>query len=488
MLRPAEPKQLCHGKGNGGVNEGYRGGEWEEFYEFTGTKLQEFPLPADLPLDLGRELDRLAQLLAAQEPTAVCERAVPTRAHLDAARADHDRLRPQMIALQEELDWEVYRAYGLLTDAEAKTLIADCVPEPLRLGERAFEIVLARKVAAGEAETAWFDAPRLHPDHRAARALARRVPRDRRRRASTSIEKRRDIALIERPECKRRWAAPAVGEEGGARRCGPGCSTGASSPSCGSACATAIAQPRTAHRQPARRPARRRRRTSSPSPSSTPPTTSASRDLAAGRGPGGGGRRRARAVPRRAALQGLRACVKRAEWERTWELQREEDRTGQNLHIPVPPKYKPADFRAVSYWSQRGKLDVPKERFVSYPGASRDADPTLLLGWAGWDHRDQAQALVNLVNDRTHAGRLGRRPRHAAARRARRGAAVGAPVARRVRRRVGRQPGRGVPGLPRRAAPPPRAHRRGLARVAAGHGHPWAPAEDHDMRPPAGRS
>ena len=36
----------------------------------------------------------------------------------------------------------------------------------------------------------------------------------------------------------------------------------------------------------------------------------------------------------------------------------------------MPPKYKPADFRAVSYWSQRGKLDVPKERFVSYPGAS----------------------------------------------------------------------------------------------------------------------
>jgi hypothetical protein len=24
----------------------------------------------------------------------------------------------------------------------------------------------------------------------------------------------------------------------------------------------------------------------------------------------------------------------------------------------------------------------------------------LLLGWAGWDHKDQAQALVNLVNDR----------------------------------------------------------------------------------------
>ncbi|MFI7013476.1 DUF7008 domain-containing protein [Streptomyces sp. NPDC050164] len=43
---------------------------------------------------------------------------------------------------------------------------------------------------------------------------------------------------------------------------------------------------------------------------------------------------------------------------------------------------------------------MPKERFISYPGASPDGDPSLLLGWAGWNHRDQAEALVNLLNDR----------------------------------------------------------------------------------------
>lgn len=36
-----------------------------------------------------------------------------------------------------------------------------------------------------------------------------------------------------------------------------------------------------------------------------------------------------------------------------------------------------------------------------YPGASPDSDSSLLLGWAGWNHRDQAEALVNLVNDRS---------------------------------------------------------------------------------------
>jgi hypothetical protein len=92
--------------------------------------------------------------------------------------------------------------------------------------------------------------------------------------------------------------------------------------------------------------------------------------------------------------------VKRAEWERVWEKQREEDRTGVRLDIEVPPKYGPTDFRKPSYWSQRGKLDVPKERFISYPDAAPDADPTLLLGWAGWDHKDQAAALVGIITDR----------------------------------------------------------------------------------------
>ncbi|MET7726008.1 hypothetical protein ABZT44_35125 [Streptomyces mirabilis] len=92
---------------------------------------------------------------------------------------------------------------------------------------------------------------------------------------------------------------------------------------------------------------------------------------------------------------------KRAQWEEVWDLQREEDATGKRRNIPLAPKYTSADFAKSSYWSNRGKLDVPKERFVSYPDANPDADPTLLLGWAGWDHRDQAQALVNLVKDRT---------------------------------------------------------------------------------------
>ncbi len=50
--------------------------------------------------------------------------------------------------------------------------------------------------------------------------------------------------------------------------------------------------------------------------------------------------------------------------------------------------------------AHRGKLDVPKERFISYPQASPDGDGSLLLGWAGWDHREQAHALMTIIEDR----------------------------------------------------------------------------------------
>jgi hypothetical protein len=78
---------------------------------------------------------------------------------------------------------------------------------------------------------------------------------------------------------------------------------------------------------------------------------------------------------------------KRAAWEDTWRLQRRED-AGEILDapIPVPPKYASADFVRKKYWAHRGELDVPKERFVLYPDAGRDTDPTAILGWAGWDH------------------------------------------------------------------------------------------------------
>jgi hypothetical protein len=85
---------------------------------------------------------------------------------------------------------------------------------------------------------------------------------------------------------------------------------------------------------------------------------------------------------------------KRAAWEHTWELQRREDAQEKVSEVPVPPRFASADFLDSRFWSVRGKLDVPKERFISYPHAERDSDPTPVIGWAGWDHLQQAKALA----------------------------------------------------------------------------------------------
>jgi len=87
---------------------------------------------------------------------------------------------------------------------------------------------------------------------------------------------------------------------------------------------------------------------------------------------------------------------KRAAWERTWDLQRREDAGEDVGDIPVPPKYDPEDFKDPASYRLRGKLDVPKERFISYPGCEGDDDKSPLFGWAGWTHLQRAQALSAL--------------------------------------------------------------------------------------------
>jgi hypothetical protein len=81
-------------------------------------------------------------------------------------------------------------------------------------------------------------------------------------------------------------------------------------------------------------------------------------------------------------------------WLETWEQQRAEDR-GDTISPLPPPKYGPTDF-VDHYYGLRGQLDVPKERFISYPYCESDTDGEPVYGWAGWDHLQRAQALASL--------------------------------------------------------------------------------------------
>ena len=196
-------KQVFHNKGAGGVNEGFKQEDWEQFREFAGTGLGAFPFAESRAscLPLARLLDRLGQEYVSSLPDAVVRRATPTQANLDEARAKTASLRGRMIALQEELDWQCYQLYGLLD--EDLRYPGDDLPE-LALGQRAFEIVMARQMAKGELQTSWFERHGSTPiteipddwPETYRNLVARRIK---------TIETNKEIDLIERPEYKRRW-------------------------------------------------------------------------------------------------------------------------------------------------------------------------------------------------------------------------------------------------------------------------------------------
>ncbi|WP_030293912.1 BREX-2 system adenine-specific DNA-methyltransferase PglX [Streptomyces katrae] len=382
-------KMVSHSKGTEGHQSGIKTELWEQFYEFTGTKLQEFPLPAVQPTIFATALDTLAQKFSKATPSALTVGFTPTPQALREAHHIWNTTRSRMIALQEELDWQVYSLYNLHPEDLRVSEDPDSpdIPE-LALGERAFEIVLARRVAAGKASDEWFkrhgstpitEIPAHWPA--AYRAIVQK--------RIDAIESSRAIGMIERPEYKRRWATEGWD----------------------------ALQDKALKAWLLDRIEDRAHWFENDQPTLVTLsrlTDNLSRDedfvsVAKIYAP----RKELPAVvaelmadehvPFLSALRykpsGLK---KRADWEHVWDLQRQEDATEDEPakrkirdSIPVPPKYTSADFLRPSYWRARGKLDVPKERFISY-GQTNAATPTL-YGWAGWDHREQAFALDTYI-------------------------------------------------------------------------------------------
>jgi hypothetical protein len=378
-------KQTFHNKGSTVDERGarQRTTPFEDFYEFAGTGLLGFPIPPECSTSLAGELDRLAATLCESAPAAVAEKAESrSRAALTASlmvgRIEEQRVIARMVMLQEELDWQTYHAYGLTVESLTCTS-SKAEALGIAAGQRAFEIVMARRMSSGDLETAWFerhgstpvtDCPAEWPTEYA-EIVRKRI---------ALIERDPNVALIEQPEFKRRWNI----EPWELRR------------------ARALREWLL-------------RRLEMPETWSAGEVTSVSKlgdrvrrdaefmqvaELYRGRADfdvtalvaeltG------SEAVPFLPVLRyratGIR---KRALWEHTWELQRRADAEAYVGEIPVPPNYSPADFSESAYWSLRGKLDVPKERFISYPHAERDSDQTMVIGWAGWDRLEQAKALA----------------------------------------------------------------------------------------------
>ncbi|MCY0946176.1 BREX-2 system adenine-specific DNA-methyltransferase PglX [Streptomyces antarcticus] len=379
-------KMTCHSKGSEGHQSGIKTEMWERFYQFNGSNVERFPLPAAYPTATASALDRLAQQLSASHPRALTRETTPSTPTIRKASNTWRDIRAQMIALQEELDWQVYSLYRLHPEdlRVSENPHDPNIPE-LALGERAFEIVLARRVAVGEASDEWFkrhgSTPITEiPSHWP--AAYREVVQKR----IDAIESSRAIGMVERPEYKRRWATEGwdalqdkalrswlldrienrdhwFDENGMPALVSLSRLTDVLSRDEDFVSVAKIYAPR----------------------KELPAVVA---ELMTDEH-----------VPFLPALRykpsGLK---KREDWEHVWDLQRQEDAAPDEPAkrkirdaIPVPPKYSSADFLRPSYWKARGKLDVPKERFISY-GQTNTPTPDL-YGWAGWDHREQAYAL-----------------------------------------------------------------------------------------------
>lgn len=435
-------QQVCHNKGRPGAESAGADERYEMRFEFDSTKLGQLPLVDQRPLDIAACLDTQSRALYALQPAAqLVAGPLPTRASLDAVRQQAVELRRLMIAGQEELDWRCYRLYGLLPAGVGTDEVEFQVPVGIALGERAFEIVLARRVATGKEQTTWFERHGSTPiteipshwPERYRRVVARRIE---------LIESDKSISLIERPEFKRRWNSSQWNDlEQAALR---------------DWLLARLELPRywpTSADQP-------------PQLTSTSRLADAARldadfmqmaALYAGHADFDPSQLVAQlvaseSVPFLPSLRYTEAGLrKRTQWEETWALQRREDQIeaevdaeidhwrtqlseqaqstfgsantsgaldwiNQTLanelarekserkanevgNIPVPPKYKSTDFLKTDVWRLRGGLDVPKERWISYPGCERGADGSLVIAWAGWGHLQQATAIASYYLD-----------------------------------------------------------------------------------------
>jgi hypothetical protein len=408
-------KQVCAGKHKGDGGQAHADPAYQRF-EFDGTKLQQFPLAIERPLDLAHNLDCLAQKWQQHLPPQLAACFPLSRAHLDIQKDEATALHGSMIALQEELDWRCYTLYAI-TDQNlcyCDTAGNKLSPPAITLGQRAFEISMARQMAASALEITWFERhgalpiteiPAAWPDDYK-RLVERRI---------ALIETNRNIGLIEQPEYKRRWnTEPWEAQLERTLRSWlldrlesyfdfDGRMNDEGKPTARIDLAL-ISTARLADvvRQDANFMQVGELYRNDPAFDITPLVA----ELV-----------EAESVPILPILRykpsGLR---KRREWEQTWDLQRQEDAIDDRTRlpqdnpqhltapqarelkrhqigdIPVPPRYTSGDFVSSTYWRLRGKLDVPKERWISFPHCE-GADGTQVIAWAGYDHLQLARAI-----------------------------------------------------------------------------------------------
>jgi hypothetical protein len=396
-------KQVFHCKGSQGINEGLKSSLWEQFFEFDATKLRLFPVAKDArsAIPFAKELDSIAQQRQHHAPSVLLRetngwsdaKSLST-ALRNGREADLKDL-CRMVALQEELDWLCYRLYGLENNAvvaapsEVEPISPTWLPWVLNLAARDVDsrTAMDRGEDPGESPTIWFARHRWQP--------IRELPRE----ASSALRKRTELrrarikenpalSLIETAGYKRRWYRPdyeavekaALGEwladriEDAARARGR---------------SFTVDQIAAALQDEQRVLAVSEVLTGRPDFNFTQLVQRIVHT---------------EAVPNhRFHLYKDTGLAKRAAWERTWDDQRRED-AGEKVSPEAPPTYIQADFLKPDYFRHRGKLDVPRERFVAFTEAPRRDEGSTTYGWAGWSPSQRLKAMLAMDEEFEDAG------------------------------------------------------------------------------------
>ncbi|MBN2195249.1 MAG: BREX-2 system adenine-specific DNA-methyltransferase PglX [Polyangiaceae bacterium] len=412
-------RQVFYPKGGDKKGDGSRSSteEWSDRLEYDSTKLQQAPITTrdrDPRVALATALDATAQERAACLPAALLAAGnwapASLGADLSAARNRYLALTLRMVALQEELDWLTYGSYGLL---DAVTTVGPDSIEPLAPGHRPFEIVLARRddEADEDEKSAWWsrhghdrvtEIPSCYSEPHRARLQER----------MDLIESDPRLALLETPPYKRRWQLADWPAE--TRKAAESWLLDRLedlfAPAMDSVPRGPLAEPKPYRLEEIVAAWSHDPRVAAVAGAWTGTGASVDVTLVAEQ------LLRANALPdhphRFYSSEGLR---KLAEWKRVWALQDQEDvwenaaaeakargEVAPKLRlvdpddpervldsIPLPPKFDRQDFVRPEYFSIRGKLNVPRERFILFGELSPPR-----YGWNGWRDRERALAQV----------------------------------------------------------------------------------------------
>ena len=394
-------KQVCRRKGLGGQGGGIKLEDWHRAYEIDASKIGPCPIPDQYMslLALGSAATKVAKMIQRLAPVNVIAeaRGQEVANALEHAKKESESAFRYLVALQEEIDWFVYGLFGL---CEYKAATDDDLSAGLCPEARPVEILLRERLESGETSI-FYD---VH-QYRGA-GVCGPVGAGMEALIEKRVERIRTIpalGLIEGPNYKRRWQVePWSSQQQRALRSWlldrletPDYWPKRELVTCAQLAARAKRDAEFMQVAEVYRGA--------PDFDVVKLVTELIAD---------------EAVPFLPVLRYAESGTRKREaWERTWELQRQEDVTdartelpdghpdqlspeqalkakkGEIGDIPVPPQYISSDFRASTFWRLRGKLDVSKERFITYPHASREVDPSPVVAWAGWGHLDLARAL-----------------------------------------------------------------------------------------------